>query len=575
MDYPRPYGDYTLLEHLGAGGMSTVELARRSVGDNDYVRFAVIKRVLARRAEEEESARMFLDEARINSELHHENIAGIYDFGFRDDEFYLVMEYVPGMDLRQVQRALFRRDQGIPLRTVFTILDKVLAGLEHAHGAVDTLGRPMRIVHRDINPRNIMLSTRGDVKIIDFGLAKAEHRVEETVGDVVKGKFSYMAPEQVEARAVDGRTDLFAVGLMLQELVNGKQNFKGLTHIQIVHRILAGRFDEMHVPADFEFPARLQAIRSRALAMDPDDRYPGAAEMRRDLATVAPLAGGFLTRGEMAQFMRHVDEHRVSAIGDRLANYRTSQVSAVVTPPAVPPDLVVSESEEAPETSGTLIADKPVSGGLKPAHVLVLMALGGVLTGAAVLALTGGEEPLPEPTTVVTPAPAPVEAAPAPEPEPAPEVAEPVPAPKKAAPSKKTTSTPKKATSTAQPEPDPEPAAPEPEVDPEPVVADPEGGESPSRSEGIVRVELEPEPEPEPAPEPEVTAEGYLYVSSRPSNLEVRIDGKPIGRTPIKLYKLPVGDYLLVVVDGATGQESKHNITIAEGRPAKVMAKLE
>jgi serine/threonine protein kinase len=549
MDYPRAYGDYMLLEHLGAGGMSTVELARRTVGDNDYVRFAVIKRVLARRAEQEESSRMFLDEARINSELHHENIAGIYDFGFREDEFYLVMEYVPGMDLRQVQRALFRRQLNLPLRVTFTVIDKVLAGLEYAHGAVDTLGRPMLVVHRDINPRNVMLSTRGDVKIIDFGLAKAEHRVEETVGDVVKGKFSYMAPEQIEAHDVDGRTDLFAVGLMLQELVNGRQNFKDLTHIQIVHRILAGRMGELVVPTDFGFPERLHAIRDRALALDPDERFATAADFRRDLGTVAHLAGGLCTRAEMSEFMRHVDAGRISAISDRLVTYQNSQVSRVLPPPAP----VVSQSEE-PPSGGALFAERPT--GTKKTRVVALMALAAGLAGAGVLALnqlgTDDRVPMTDATPDVTPdvTPAPVQAAPAaPEPE---SVVAPPPA-KKATPTRKAAS-PK----AVAPEPEPErEVVPEPEPEPEPEVVP------------------EPEPEVVPEPEPEVLAEGYLYVSSRPSNLEVRVDGSPIGRTPIKLYKLSVGPHLVVVIDAATGSESAQDVNIAEGNPVRVIASLE
>ncbi len=578
MSYPKPYGDYTLLEHLGAGGMSSVELARRTVGDGEYVRFAVIKRILGRRSLEDASTRMFLDEARINAELHHENIAQVYDFGIRDGEFYLVMEYVPGMDLRDACKALWSQDRGLPLRITLTIMDQVLAGLAYAHSAVDMYGRPMKVVHRDVNPRNVMLSTRGDVKLIDFGLAKAEDRVEETVGDKVKGKFAYMAPEQLESGDMDGRTDLFACGMMLQELVSGRDNFHGLGHVQIVHRVLTGQFGEMLVPEGFEGAEALQAIRSRSLEPDQDARYPDAETMRSDLAEAARLAGGLCSRKEVAAFVQGVGGERVSGISDRLEEYRASQVTvvsgrseAVPPPPVPPPDLVLDSASSATIVSphrepATPTAPPPAVEAPEPRRRLgIPLALGAVVLAAVGIWLvvggpadTGSVDT--EPATAVTveePAPAP-----APTPEPTAVAEEPAPAASPRAPATRR---------------QPTSPAPAPVVRPEPV-AEPEPEPEPEVAEVVAEPEPEPEvaePDPEPEPPTEPLAQGFLYVSSRPAGLEVRVDGEAIGRTPIRLHQLDVGTHTVEVIDGATGKQSKESVEVTEGRPARVTAVLE
>ena len=204
--YPRPYGTYLLLERLGAGGMSEVDLARRAVGEGSFVRFIVIKRIRGSNQIDEQYVRMFQDEARINAELSHENIAQVYDFGREGDEYYMAMEYVPGLDLRAVQIALAKKGKLLPVRIALTVLVGVLRALQYAHTRVDQLGRPMNIVHRDVNPRNVMLSINGEVKLIDFGVAKAADRLEKTEGNTMKGKFAYMAPEQIQGDGqIDGR----------------------------------------------------------------------------------------------------------------------------------------------------------------------------------------------------------------------------------------------------------------------------------------------------------------------------------------------------------------------------------
>ncbi|MFN7147609.1 MAG: serine/threonine-protein kinase, partial [Myxococcota bacterium] len=321
--YPRPYGSYTLLERLGAGGMSEVDLARRTVGDAAFVRFLVIKRIRAGNQIDEQYVRMFRDEARINAELSHENIAQVYDFGREGDEFYMAMEYVPGMDLRAVQIALAKRGKLLPVRIAITILCGVLRALQYAHTRADQLGKPMNIVHRDVNPRNIMLSVHGEVKLIDFGVAKASDRLEKTEGNAVKGKFAYMAPEQIDGNAaIDGRADLFAVALCLHELLTGRSPFTGLTEVQILHRILSGKIPPLPDGIDHPDLPLLRRIHARGLAIRANDRYPSADAFRADLELALSPIGGVAPPMWIAQLLREAAGEGMEDITRRLRSYR-------------------------------------------------------------------------------------------------------------------------------------------------------------------------------------------------------------------------------------------------------------
>ena len=337
---PRRYGDYVLLEPLGKGGMSAVDLARRSVDGAGYVRFLVIKRILRRNTTDPTFVRMFMDEARINAELQHENIAQVYDFGERDGEWYLAMEYVPGVDLRRLQKAVAQQKEGgalLPPRISLRILHDVLSALQYAHNRVDTFGQPMRIVHRDVNPRNIMVSVRGEVKLIDFGVAKADNRQDQTTGQTIKGKFAYMAPEQIESPVpVDGRADLFAVGLCFQELLTGTHPFRHLSEIQIIHRLMSARIEPMPECRLHPDPTAVRQVRDRALAADPSQRYPDARSFQEDLVRLAAPIGGLASRAELGGFFRRSAPEAAGAIAQRLESWRHAK-----GPPSSPPMLAV------------------------------------------------------------------------------------------------------------------------------------------------------------------------------------------------------------------------------------------
>lgn len=312
----RAFGDYTVLEHLGAGGMSRVDLARRTVEEARWVRLVALKRIRSTGAEPS-LVRMFCDEARIGAELHHQNIAEIYDFGREGEELFLVMEYVPGLDLRIVLQTLRDRRQRMPVRVALAVTVGVLAALGYAHARRDPLGSPLGIVHRDVNPRNVMLSLLGEVKLIDFGVALATDRLEQTEAGKVKGKFTYMAPEQLEGRPVDGRADLFAVGLMLTEMVNGRSPFVGLTEMQAVHRIVAGK-----IPGLDGVDEAILGIQRRALALTPEERYPHARAFADDVVAAAAKAGGLATEEEIGDFVRSIDPDGVRRVEARIRAWR-------------------------------------------------------------------------------------------------------------------------------------------------------------------------------------------------------------------------------------------------------------
>jgi serine/threonine-protein kinase len=611
--YPRPYGSYLLLEPLGQGGMSEVELARRSVDASGYLRFLVIKRIHSRHTGDEGFVRMFQDEARINAELQHENIAQVYDFGRQGDEWYLAMEYVPGLDLRQLQRALGSAGEGLPASVALRVVCDVLDALAYAHNRVDTYGRPMRIVHRDVNPRNIMVSVRGEVKLIDFGVAKADTRSEQTQGHAIKGKFAYMAPEQIEsARPVDGRADLFAVALILHELLSGTHPFSGLSEVQVIHRVLSGRVGAL---PDF-VPEPMRLVHEKALQLDPDARYPDARALRAAIEAAAPSMGGLASREQLAAFLRKAAPEAIEVVTERLSRYREAHTQeglhsvsraaplAPMPPPAErafdrtgsgqgsgshPGSAARGAGPTPPQEpshsrssvgSGTWSGSAPAEGPAPPPPqsagasralpigigVMVGVVLAGLAAAAAAFVLLPSLLQGPAAEALPTPTPAPMSAAPTPKPavedapaEAAPDIGE-APAPTPAPPSPKSTKAkaePKPAGKSSGKPPAPSTAAeaaPAPAPEPAPTAAP-----APSPA---------PSPAPAPAPEagPKAAAEqGFLSVIGATPGAQVFVDGRPIGTTPIRSLRLPVGVHELKVV-GADGATVQRRVTIEVGK---------
>ncbi len=530
--YPRPWGDYVLLERLGVGGMSEVDLARKRSGDDAFVRFTVIKRIKADKTADESFVRMFKDEARITSQLHHAKIGTVYDFGRVGDEWFLALEYVPGIDLRELVVSLRERGQRVPVRVALRVVVDVLEALDYAHAKKDTFGVRMGIVHRDVNPRNVMVSIRGEVKLIDFGVAKATDRLERTETDHVKGKLAYMAPEQISGSAIDHRADLYAAGLVLHELLSGVSPFHGLNQVQILHRMMSAKPPPMPALSEVPDPAPLAAIVNRALAHAPDDRYPSAGAMAEDLRAFASTLGGLPSNDQLAAFLAGVHPELTPRLQAKMEAY------ARVDTLAGAGGLVAASLPPTPDASGTLgrATDAESLTATRLGVVggsLVLVSVVSAFSAALVVALLllGGYVLLRPAPAPAEPAPAVVAPVPAPPPPPGPPPAPPsTPAPVAGAPA----SPPTAPTGTARPPPSRPAPAPEVEPAPDPV---PE-----------VVSPLPPPPEPPPPPPPPAPAEtGLLSVVSDPKGAPVRVDGVEVGRTPLERHRIPVGAHTIEV----------------------------
>ena len=277
---PIQFGKYQLLQKIAVGGMA--ELYRAKVTrDHGFEKRVAIKKILPHLTDEGNLIKAFIDEAKLAALLQHENIVQIYDFGSIDGEYFIAMEYLFGKDLRKL---IFKAaETGIPLSLENTlyIVSRICAGLDYSHHLKDLQGKPLNIIHRDINPQNIFLTYEGQVKIIDFGIAKAASHNSTTHEGLIKGKLAYMSPEQAIGKAVDHRSDIFSTGIIFYELLTGRRMFEGET-MHIYNLVREARYEPLGEILP-DLPAKLYAVVERALAKEPDDRYQTCGEMLADL----------------------------------------------------------------------------------------------------------------------------------------------------------------------------------------------------------------------------------------------------------------------------------------------------
>ncbi|MCW5836479.1 MAG: serine/threonine protein kinase, partial [Labilithrix sp.] len=314
-------GRYELLVPIARGGMARVWAARQH-GQRGFQKLVAIKTILPHLAEEPEFERMFLDEARIASGVHHPNVCEIYELGDDQRTLYLAMEWVSGDSLSRLLRAN-GKTEALDARVVARIVADACAGVHAAHELTDDDGRPLNVVHRDLSPHNVLLTADGVAKVCDFGVAKALGQLhEQTSAGQLKGKISYMAPEQVTGAAVDRRSDVFSLGCLLYEATTGVRPFKGEQDHMIMHAILNG---ELAPPTSFlrSYPPDLERIVLRALAHQPILRYPTAERMRFALEEFL-AKGQLVTQSNVAQAVR-------SRLGEQLERRkeRIKQASSI------------------------------------------------------------------------------------------------------------------------------------------------------------------------------------------------------------------------------------------------------
>lgn len=276
-----PQQRYRVLERLASGGMAEVFIAE-SAGIEGFKKRVAIKRVLPHLSEKKRFISMFLDEARLSAQLSHSNCVQVFDIGVGDNAYFIVMEFVDGADLKAVIDYLKSVGRTFPVEIAVLIAIRICEGLTYAHELQGPEGKDLHIVHRDMSPPNVLITKFGEVKIVDFGLAKATSQLEKSEPGIIKGKFSYLAPEAALGGDVDHRADIFAVGIILWELLSGRRLFLGDTDFATVKMVQQAQIPSLrqmrHDTSD-----ELDRILARSLAKDPDARYSSARDLGRDL----------------------------------------------------------------------------------------------------------------------------------------------------------------------------------------------------------------------------------------------------------------------------------------------------
>lgn len=316
---PIPFGKYLLLDRVNIGGMAEVWRAK-TFGAGGFERIVAIKRILPNIAEDEEFISMFLDEAKITVQLNHANIAQIYELNNLSNSYFIAMEYVSGKDLRAVFDRCRKRGEPAPIPLTCYAIAQCCEGLDYAHRAKDRQGRDMSIVHRDVSPQNALISYDGEVKVIDFGIAKAAGKATKTQAGILKGKFGYMSPEQIRGLPLDGRSDIFAIGVCLYEMLTGERLFVGDSDFSVLEKV---RKVEVLPPSHFnrKIPEQLEKIVMKSLAKDVDDRYQHGSELGEDLRGFMYSTGNAFTRKDLAAFMKATFAEDFEKEKNRLAEY--------------------------------------------------------------------------------------------------------------------------------------------------------------------------------------------------------------------------------------------------------------
>ncbi len=342
---------YEVLRYLAAGGMAEIYLAR-SRGLAGFEKVVVLKRILPKIAEDPSVVTMFLDEARLAATLHHPNLVQVYDIGKVDGSYFFTMEYIHGEDLHTVVQRAATAKRGLSTQNALFIAAQVAAGLHYAHDKKGADGQPLGTVHRDVSPSNVMITYDGAVKIVDFGVAKAVARQTKTKSGAIKGKVTYMSPEQARGDEIDRRSDVFALGVLLFELTTGTRLFKKEHDYAILSQLLT---EDAPLASTRRkgYPPELEGIVSKALQRDPERRYGTAQELQLALEAFAREEKMALSSVPLSAFMKEVVGERPDPTASSLAEAATPAEAPILPAKAAPETLSGSASRPAiPMKSG-------------------------------------------------------------------------------------------------------------------------------------------------------------------------------------------------------------------------------
>lgn len=337
---PGRFGKYTLIDRIAVGGMAEIFLARQA-GLEGFEKLIVIKRIRPHLSKQSSFVKMFLNEAKLAAQLNHPNIVQIYDLGKIGESYFIAMEYIFGRDMRRI---IPKADSmGIPFPMVYAlkIASSVCEGLYYAHQKTDLYGNPLNIVHRDITPENIFVSFDGTVKVLDFGIAKAANQIEQTRAGEIKGKLSYMSPEQCMGKPLDQRSDLFSLGVVLYEWLTGFKLFTGESEVAILKSITEGK---IYRPSYFkaDIPEGVENILMKALEKDRDRRYQTAWDFQYDLDQFLSQYEFTPSNIHLSNFLKQLFFDELEDEKQRLGAARRAEPDEVLSA-----DEVISALEEA------------------------------------------------------------------------------------------------------------------------------------------------------------------------------------------------------------------------------------
>jgi serine/threonine-protein kinase len=352
----KKFGKYFLLDRVGEGGMAEIFRARLASQDNSG-RFVVIKRIMGEYSNNLEFVNMFKAEVQVTMRFSHPNIVQIFDSGEEHGQQYIAMEFIDGRNLRQILSRASQKDSPVPLAAACYIIEQAAAGLHYAHAFKDRLtGEALQLVHRDVSPQNILVSYDGNIKVIDFGIAKAATNGEATRAGVIKGKLSYLSPEQVLGENLDGRSDIFALGIVLWETLTGKRLFVADSDNEFqVLKMIEGCTTFVKPPSQFnkEISSEVDAIVMQALSRDPRKRFQSGEELARALRKVLAVQYSDFGPSDLSQFIKKMFHEAI--VEDRknlqAVNARAEELISLG---------VVSNSRE--KTSSEIKSQKPQGG---------------------------------------------------------------------------------------------------------------------------------------------------------------------------------------------------------------------
>ena len=544
-----PLGKYKLVMLIAAGGMAEVYLARQA-GAAGFEKTVCLKRILPHLARDKSFVEMFLNEARLASQLDHPNIVSIFDLGEANGNYFIAMEFIDGPNLRSVAKRATELGEHLPLAEVIKIVSQAAAGLQYAHDLTDKDGHSLGLVHRDISPDNVMVHRNGTAKVVDFGIAKAANSAGNTRTGTLKGKVAYMPPEQLRGEALDRRVDVFALGVVLYELLAGKRPWEADNEVALIGQIMTSEpqpLSELRPDA----PPELVGIVHKALAKNRDERYQDCNELIADLEALLVQLGQSITSARVADFVRAYGPPReevptdgteagMGAVQDEtfgtgaaapiLAQQAAEQASSGPTSDGDPGTLMMPQGAPQPQGRGVLYG----------AIALVVIVLAG--GGGAWLWLH--REAPPDDTPVA------VERA---------QVAQPLPAPLAPAPA-----------------PVPEPAKVEPVTDKAPRKVAKVETPPPAllqQQPAVVVVREEPRPAPPPPPPVVVTAKGELVIQVRPW-AKIEVDGVEVGVTPLAApVQVTAGTHKVRFVNSDLGRDFVKSVEVAPNE-RKVMKEI-